>query len=127
MPFALSPRSTNERSLDAAVKAAAEVLNKAVKPVLVGGVKMRWPGKAQHAFLNLAEAGQYPVAMQPSAKGFFPESHERYALCSCKIRLQVPGHVLGTGQHTVLCCILSRDFTIQHAMVLLQPLNELHV
>lgn len=77
VPFALSPRATNERSLDAAVKAAAEVLNKAVKPVLVGGVQMRWPGKAQDAFLNLANAGQYPVAMQPSAKGFFPESHDR--------------------------------------------------
>lgn len=77
VPFALSPRATNERSLDAAVKAAAEVLNKAVKPVLVGGVKMRWPGKAQDAFLNLAESGHYPVAMQPSAKGFFPESHDR--------------------------------------------------
>lgn len=49
---------TNPRSLEAAVKAAAEVLNKAVKPVLVGGVKIRWPGKAQDAFLNLAEAGQ---------------------------------------------------------------------
>lgn len=77
VPFALPPRATNERSLDAAVKAAAEVLNKAVKPVLVGGVKMRWPGKAQDAFINLAEAGHYPVAMQPSAKGFFPESHDR--------------------------------------------------
>ena len=58
MPFALTPKVTNERSLDAAVKYASEFLNKAVKPVLVGGVKMRWPGKAQDAFLKLSEAGE---------------------------------------------------------------------
>ena len=57
MPFALTPKVTNERSLEAAVKYAADFLNKAVKPVLVGGVKMRWPGKAQKAFMNLSEAG----------------------------------------------------------------------
>lgn len=58
MPFALTPKVTNERSLEAAVKYASEFLNKAVKPVLVGGVKMRWPGKAQDAFLKLSEAGR---------------------------------------------------------------------
>lgn len=78
VPFALTPKVTNERSLEAAVKYASDFLNKAVKPVLVGGVKMRWPGKAQNAFIDLSEAGQYPVAMQPSAKGFFPESHKRF-------------------------------------------------
>lgn len=54
---------TNERSLDAAVKYASDFLNKAVKPVLVGGVKMRWPGKAQDAFLKLSEAGE---SLEPS-------------------------------------------------------------
>ena len=58
VPFALTPKMTNERSLEAAVKYASEFLNKAVKPVLVGGVKMRWPGKAQDAFLKLSEAGR---------------------------------------------------------------------
>ena len=58
MPFALTPKVTNERSLEAAVKYAAEFLNKAVKPVMVGGVKMRWPGKAQEPFLKLSEAGE---------------------------------------------------------------------
>lgn len=28
--------------------------------------------------LVMPTAGHYPVAMQPSAKGFFPESHERF-------------------------------------------------
>ena len=57
VPFALTPKVTNERSLEAAVKYASDFLNKAVKPVLVGGVKMRWPGKAQNAFIDLSEAG----------------------------------------------------------------------
>ena len=58
VPFALTPKVTNERSLEAAVKYASDFLNKAAKPVLVGGVKMRWPGKAQDAFLKLSEAGE---------------------------------------------------------------------
>ena len=58
VPFALTPKVTNERSLYAAVKYASVFLIKAVKPVLVGGVKMRWPGKAQDAFLKLSEAGE---------------------------------------------------------------------
>ena len=65
------------RSLEAAVKAAAKFLNNAVKPVLVGGVKLK-PWGAQDAFLELADASGYPVAIQPHAKGLFPESHERF-------------------------------------------------
>ncbi len=57
VPFGLAPKVTNERSLDAAVKYASDFMNKAVKPVMVGGVKMRWPGKAQDAFIHLSEAG----------------------------------------------------------------------
>ena len=57
VPFGLAPKVTHERSLDAAVKYASEFMNKAVKPVMVGGVKMRWPGKAQDAFIRLSEAG----------------------------------------------------------------------
>nr|CAB3503476.1 unnamed protein product [Digitaria exilis] len=41
VPFFLSPRLSNQKSLEAAVEAAAAFLNKAVKPVLVGGPKMR--------------------------------------------------------------------------------------
>ena len=61
----------------AAVKAAAKFLNNAVKPVLVGGVKLRTWG-AQEAFMELADAGGYPVAIQPHAKGLVPESYERF-------------------------------------------------
>ncbi|GAY32048.1 hypothetical protein CUMW_000290 [Citrus unshiu] len=41
VPFSLSPKLSNEMGLEAAVEAAAEFLNKAVKPVLVAGPKMR--------------------------------------------------------------------------------------
>ncbi|KAJ8424877.1 hypothetical protein Cgig2_014414 [Carnegiea gigantea] len=41
VPFSLSPRLSNPKGLEAAVNAAAEFLNKAVKPVMVGGPKLR--------------------------------------------------------------------------------------
>ncbi|KAF8663019.1 hypothetical protein HU200_055608 [Digitaria exilis] len=52
VPFFLSPRLSNQKSLEAAVEAAAAFLNKAVKPVLVGGPKMR-VSKACKAFVGL--------------------------------------------------------------------------
>ncbi|KAG0503246.1 hypothetical protein HPP92_003318 [Vanilla planifolia] len=73
VPFYISPRSCNVMSLDFAVEAAVEFLNKAVKPVLVGGPKLR-VAKAGGAFANLAEASGYPVAVMPSAKGLVPEN-----------------------------------------------------
>lgn len=63
--------------LEAAVEAAAEFLNKAVKPVLVGGPKLR-VAKAQKAFVELADASEYPIAVMPSGKGLVPEHHPRF-------------------------------------------------
>ena len=40
VPYAMNPKLTNQESLRAAVDAAAEVLNSAVRPVLLGGVKV---------------------------------------------------------------------------------------
>jgi pyruvate decarboxylase len=57
VPYALSRKTSNPESLAAAVAAAAEVLNKAVKPVLVGGVKLRSPAN-QKAFAELAGASK---------------------------------------------------------------------
>ncbi|WP_269542752.1 thiamine pyrophosphate-dependent enzyme [Cerasicoccus fimbriatus] len=64
-------------ALDAAVEHAAAMLNTAVKPVLVGGVKLR-PWDADMEFKKLAEASGYAVAMMPNAKGFFSENHPQY-------------------------------------------------
>ncbi|KAG9453527.1 hypothetical protein H6P81_006431 [Aristolochia fimbriata] len=72
VPFSISPRMSNQMGLEAAVEAAAEFLNKAVKPVLVGGPKLR-VAEVGKAFAGLAEASGYAVAVLPSAKGFVPE------------------------------------------------------
>jgi pyruvate decarboxylase len=70
-------RLSNQKNLEAAVKAAAAFLNKSVKPVLVGGPKMR-VAKASKTFAELADACGYPVAVMPSAKGLVPEHHPRF-------------------------------------------------
>lgn len=63
--------------LEAAVEAAAEFLNKAVKPVMVGGPKLR-VAKACGSFVELADACGYALAVMPSAKGLVPEHHPRF-------------------------------------------------
>ncbi|KAG5253397.1 pyruvate decarboxylase [Salix suchowensis] len=69
VPFSLTPK--------AAVEAAAAFLNKAVKPVLVGGPKLR-SAHAGEAFVELADASGYALAIMPSAKGLVPEHHPHF-------------------------------------------------
>lgn len=64
-------------ALEAAVEASAEFLNKAVKPVMLGGPKLR-VAKATEAFVELADACGYAVAIMPSAKGLVPENHPHF-------------------------------------------------
>lgn len=59
------------------VEAAANFLNEAVKPALVGGPNLRL-AKAGDAFLELADASGYAVAVMPSAKGMVPENHPHF-------------------------------------------------
>ncbi|RZC84511.1 hypothetical protein C5167_047298 [Papaver somniferum] len=77
VPFCLAPKLSNSLGLEAAVDAAAEFLNKAVKPVMVAGPKLR-VAKACDAFLELADACGYPVAVMPSAKGLMKETHPHF-------------------------------------------------
>ncbi|XP_057950200.1 pyruvate decarboxylase 1-like [Malania oleifera] len=77
VPFFLAPKVSNQLGLEAAVEAAAEFLNKSVKPVLVGGPKLR-VAKAQQAFVDLADACGYPIAVMPSGKGLVPEHHPHF-------------------------------------------------
>lgn len=72
-----APVPVDEAALAAAVDLAATMLNRAVKPVLVGGVKLR-PCEATAEFRKVAEALGCAVAMMPNAKGFFPEGHDQY-------------------------------------------------
>ncbi|KAJ4982006.1 hypothetical protein NE237_032843 [Protea cynaroides] len=77
VPFYLAASVSNKMGLEAAVEATADFLNKAVKPVIVGGPKLRF-GKAQDAFVELANACGYPIAIMPSAKGLVPEQHPQF-------------------------------------------------
>ncbi|PKA62703.1 Pyruvate decarboxylase 4 [Apostasia shenzhenica] len=77
VPFNISPRLSNQMSLECAVEATAEFLNKAVKPVMVAGPKLR-VAKAGETFTELADSCGYAVAVMPSAKGLVPENHPRF-------------------------------------------------
>nr|GMD23850.1 pyruvate decarboxylase 2-like [Ipomoea batatas] len=77
IPFSISPRLSNKLGTEAAVEAAAAFLNKAVKPVMVGGPKLR-AAKACEAFVELADASGYAIAVMPSGKGLVPEEHHRF-------------------------------------------------
>ncbi|KAK9013878.1 hypothetical protein V6N11_005058 [Hibiscus sabdariffa] len=77
VPFSLTPRLSNKMGLEAAVDATAAFLNKAVKPVIIGGPKLR-VAKACEAFVELANACGFPIAVMPSAKGLVPEHHSRF-------------------------------------------------
>lgn len=68
---------SNQLALEAAVEATAQFLNRAVKPVLVGGPKLR-VAKAQESFVGLADATGYPIAVMPSGKGLVPEHHPHF-------------------------------------------------
>ncbi|KAK1666139.1 hypothetical protein QYE76_054298 [Lolium multiflorum] len=68
VPFFLAPRISNKMGLEAAVEATVQFVNKAVKPVLVGGPKLR-VAKAQKAFIDLVDA---------SGQGPFPETHPHF-------------------------------------------------
>lgn len=72
-----SCRASNQLGLEAAVDATVEFLNKAAKAVIVGGPKLR-VAKARKAFVELADASGYPIAVMPSAKGLVPEHHPHF-------------------------------------------------
>jgi pyruvate decarboxylase len=77
VPYTLPASHTNPTSLVAAVDTALELLGCAVKPVLVGGVKLR-PAANRAAFAKLADASRYAVAAMPNAKGMVAEDAPRF-------------------------------------------------
>ncbi|GGI85967.1 thiamine pyrophosphate-binding protein [Legionella impletisoli] len=68
---------SDSSSLKAAVKAAAEKLNQATKPLIIVGSKAR-PCHALEKISELSKASRYAVAAMPDAKGFISEQHENY-------------------------------------------------
>ncbi|KAM0927456.1 hypothetical protein ACQ4PT_002890 [Festuca glaucescens] len=77
VPYFLAPRMSNQMGLEAAVEATVQFLDKAVKPVMVAGPKLR-VAKAGAAFVELADASGYAVATMPSAKGMVAETLPRF-------------------------------------------------
>lgn len=75
-PLTLPPRvrRSDEASLNAAVEHLAARIDRAVRPVLIAGAKLR-SGEAALAFRRLAERLGCAVAVMPDAKGLFPEHH----------------------------------------------------
>lgn len=71
------PVPSDEEALDAAIEQAAQYLDGKKKPIILVGPKLRRAG-AEKALLKLAEALGCSVAVQPAAKGFFPEDHPQF-------------------------------------------------
>jgi hypothetical protein len=70
---------SNQLALEAAVDATVEFLSKAVKPVLIGGPKIR-VAKAQKAFSQLADACGYPVCCR-----LISLKSQVLAYCACSL------------------------------------------
>lgn len=64
---------SNPEELELCVQAVLSVLESAVKPVLVGGTRIRKHG-AKARFHGLAEASGYATAIMPNAKGMVDET-----------------------------------------------------
>ncbi|KAK0624967.1 pyruvate decarboxylase [Bombardia bombarda] len=71
------PVLSDKGALDAAAKCAAEYLAGKLKPVILVGPKLKRAG-AEKELLQLAEAMGCAVAVQPAAKGMFPEDHKQF-------------------------------------------------
>ena len=71
------PSTSDPDVLQAAVNTAATAINNADRPVLLAGPNLRAYG-AIDAFRELAESLGCAVAVQPSAKSFFPENHPQF-------------------------------------------------
>ena len=77
-PLDLRPvRHSDPGSLEAALRHATRFLDRAQRPVLVAGGRLRAAG-AIPAFQALAGACAYGVACMPDGKGFFPEDDPRF-------------------------------------------------
>jgi pyruvate decarboxylase len=74
-----APVASDKDALSAAADCAAEYLRGKLKPVILVGPKLRRAGPdAEEALLKLAEAMGCAVAVQPAAKGMFPEHHPQF-------------------------------------------------
>lgn len=68
---------SDSQMLKMAVEHTASFLNKAVKPIVVAGGRLRAWGGCEN-LETLAKKSRYAVACLPDAKGFFPEDHPNF-------------------------------------------------
>lgn len=73
----IEPVPSDEEALVSAIKDAAKYLDGKLKPIILVGPKVRRAG-AEKELIKLAEALGCSVAVQPAAKGFFPEDHPQF-------------------------------------------------
>jgi len=78
-PLQLPPprRSSDPLALSAAITTIEQRITAAVKPVLIGGVKLR-SCEASHQFMELANKLGCAYAVMPDAKGLVEESHPSF-------------------------------------------------
>ena len=69
--------TSDQKSLNAAVTHAAQLLNNATRPVLVAGVSLR-AASARTEFQRLITNSGYATAVMPDAKGFISEHQPEY-------------------------------------------------
>ncbi|KVI03330.1 Thiamine pyrophosphate enzyme, C-terminal TPP-binding [Cynara cardunculus var. scolymus] len=105
VPFSLSPKLSNLMGLEAAVDAAAEFLNKAVKPVMVAGPKMRMQygsiGWSVGATLGYAQAATNKRVIACIGDGSF------------QVTAQDVSTMLRCGQNTIIFLINNGGYTIE--------------
>ncbi|WIA22010.1 hypothetical protein OEZ85_004364 [Tetradesmus obliquus] len=121
IPFALDAGHTNQQSLRAAVAATVKALEGSIKPVLLGGPRLRARGR-RGAFLALADAFKGGVATTADGKGLFPEDHPQFighywgsisSGCTCE-SVEASDLVLAVG------CVWTDYSTLGYSL-LLQP------
>ncbi|KAM7256015.1 hypothetical protein ACFE04_011756 [Oxalis oulophora] len=119
IPFALTPRLSNKMGLEAAVEAAAAFLNKAVKPVMVGGPKLR-VSKACDAFVEYEFQMQYgSIGWSVGATLGYAQSvpHKRVISCigdgSFQVTAQDISTMLRCAQNTIIFLINNGGYTIE--------------
>ncbi|CAN1175490.1 Pyruvate decarboxylase 1 [Linum perenne] len=84
VPFSLIPKQSNQIGLEAAVEAAAELLNAAAKPVMIGGPEIRL-ANARKVFVEMSDSCGYAIGVVPSGKGLVPEDHPKFVTTGSEI------------------------------------------
>ncbi|CAI9107007.1 OLC1v1006271C1 [Oldenlandia corymbosa var. corymbosa] len=106
IPFSISPRSSNKAGLKPAAEAAAAFLGKAVKPVIIGGSKLR-VSEAQDAFVELTDARGYAQSA--------PEKHVIACIGdgSFQVTAQDVTAMIRNNQKSIIFLINNGGYTIE--------------